>query len=85
MTAVPKPMTHVEPDRELICRGLNCPLPVMYTRKALAAMENGQVLRVVATDPGSLNDIVAFSRRSGAEVLSAGMVGGDCVFLLRKP
>jgi tRNA 2-thiouridine synthesizing protein A len=75
----------VRPDRELSCRGMRCPLPVIYTRKALAAMSGGQVLRVVATDPGSMDDIVEFSCRSGAELISTHSAGGDCVVVLRKP
>jgi tRNA 2-thiouridine synthesizing protein A len=75
----------VPADRELSCRGMRCPLPVIYTRKALAAMDCGQVLRVVATDPGSMDDIVEFSRRSGAELISTHAAGGDCVVVLRKP
>ncbi len=56
-------------DRELDVKGLNCPLPILRTKKALAEMESGQVLRVLATDPGSLKDFAAFSRQTGNELL----------------
>jgi tRNA 2-thiouridine synthesizing protein A len=75
----------VPPERELSCRGMRCPLPVIYTRKALAAMAPGQLLRVVASDPDSMDDIVEFSRRCGAELISTHSAGGDCVVVLRKP
>jgi tRNA 2-thiouridine synthesizing protein A len=77
-------MAATRPDLEITCRGLRCPLPVIYTRKALAPMKPGQVLRVVATDPGSAADIVEFARRSRIELLSLRETAGECVFLLRK-
>lgn len=57
-------------DRELDVKGLNCPLPILRTKKTLAEMTTGQVLRVVATDPGSVKDFQAFSRQTGNELLS---------------
>lgn len=56
-------------DRELDVKGLNCPLPILRTKKALSEMESGQVLRVLATDPGSLKDFSAFARQTGNELL----------------
>lgn len=56
-------------DRELDVKGLNCPLPILRTKKTLAEMESGQVLRVLATDPGSLKDFAAFARQTGNELL----------------
>ena len=56
-------------DCELDVKGLNCPLPILRTKKALAEMESGQVLRVLATDPGSPGDFAAFSRQTGNELL----------------
>jgi tRNA 2-thiouridine synthesizing protein A len=79
------PMATVRPDRELSCRGLRCPLPVIYTRKALATMQRGQILRVVATDPGSPIDIAEFADRTGTELVALDEAGGECVFPLRKP
>jgi tRNA 2-thiouridine synthesizing protein A len=77
-------MTEISTDRELNCRGMSCPLPVMYTRKALAGMETGQVLMVITTDPGSIVDIPAFSRRSQTELMAHREDGGDYIFFLRK-
>lgn len=56
-------------DRELDVRGLNCPLPILRTKKALAEMESGQVLHVLATDPGSVKDFAAFAKQTGNELL----------------
>lgn len=56
-------------DRDLDVKGLNCPLPILRTKKALAEMETGQVLRVRATDPGSVKDFAAFAKQTGNELL----------------
>ncbi|MFZ6649544.1 sulfurtransferase TusA family protein [Undibacterium sp.] len=57
-------------NKELDARGLNCPLPILKTKKALADMITGEVLRVIATDPGSVRDFKAFSKQTGNELLS---------------
>ncbi|MCX8145957.1 MAG: sulfurtransferase TusA family protein [Azovibrio sp.] len=57
-------------DRELDVKGLNCPLPILRTKKALAEMTSGQVLKVMATDPGSVKDFQAFARQTGNELLA---------------
>jgi len=59
----------MEIDRDLDVKGLNCPLPILRTKKALADMETGQVLRVQATDPGSVKDFAAFAKQTGNELL----------------
>ena len=56
-------------DRDLDVKGLNCPLPILRTKKALSEMEPGQVLRVLATDPGSLKDFAAFAKQTGNELV----------------
>lgn len=57
-------------DRELDVKGLNCPLPILRTKKMLAEMVSGQVLKVLATDPGSVKDFQAFARQTGNELLA---------------
>ena len=52
-------------DKELDARGLNCPLPILRTKKALTDMQSGQVLKILATDPGSVKDFQTFSRQTG--------------------
>lgn len=71
-------------DREIDARGLNCPLPLMKTKKALTEMGSGQVLRVYATDSGSMRDILAFARQAGHEMLSQEHVGRDYIHTLRR-
>jgi len=61
----------MEFDKELDARGLNCPLPILRCKKALAELSGGQVLKVVATDPGSVKDFSAFARQTGHEMLSS--------------
>lgn len=59
----------MEFDRDLDVKGLNCPLPILRTKKALAEMESGQILRIQATDPGALKDFPAFAKQTGNELL----------------
>jgi tRNA 2-thiouridine synthesizing protein A len=71
-------------DRELDARGLNCPLPVLRAKKALNEMSSGQVLKIVATDPGSVKDFQAFSKQTGNELLSYDVSQKDFTFFLRR-
>ncbi|MCC6473586.1 MAG: sulfurtransferase TusA family protein [Burkholderiales bacterium] len=71
-------------DQDLDVRGLNCPLPILRTKKALSAMESGQVLRVQATDPGSVKDFQAFSKQTGNQLLSHSETAQVFTFLVRK-
>ena len=72
------------PALELDCRGLNCPLPILKTKKAMNGLSSGDLLKMVATDPGSIPDVAAFSRRTGNEIVEQSEGGGEYVFLLRK-
>jgi len=56
-------------DKELDAKGLNCPLPILRAKKALAEMQTGQVLKIVATDPGSVKDFQAFCKQTGHTLL----------------
>jgi tRNA 2-thiouridine synthesizing protein A len=71
-------------DQELDASGLNCPLPILRAKKALGTLEAGQVLRIVATDPGSVKDFEAFAKQTGNELLESGEEGGKFVFLIKK-
>ncbi|MHB1590343.1 MAG: sulfurtransferase TusA family protein [Sulfuricella sp.] len=71
-------------DKELDASGLNCPLPILRTKKALAELTAGQVLKVVATDPGSVKDMQAFAKQTGNELLSSAEAGGKYQFFLKK-
>ncbi len=71
-------------DKELDTRGLNCPLPILRTKKALTDLTSGQVLKVLATDPGSVKDFQAFAKQTGHELLNSEHVGGEFIFLMKK-
>ncbi|KAA3626158.1 MAG: sulfurtransferase TusA family protein [Proteobacteria bacterium] len=71
-------------DQELDATGLNCPLPILRAKKSLAGLQSGQVLRVVATDPGSVKDFDAFARQTGNELLDSSEDAGTYYFRIRK-
>ena len=74
----------MEFDRELDARGLNCPLPILKAKKALAGMESGQLLRVLSTDAGSLRDFQAFAKQTGNELMEQLTQGDEFVHELRR-
>jgi tRNA 2-thiouridine synthesizing protein A len=81
------PKTMSEPtafDREVDARGLNCPLPILKAKKALAELGSGQVLKVVSTDPGSVRDFQAFARQTGNELLAHSQAGDALSFYLKR-
>jgi len=74
----------VEIHKDLDARGLNCPLPILKAKKALADMETGQVLRIVATDTGSVRDFQAFAKQTGNALLAHTHINGEFTFLMRR-
>ena len=70
--------------KELDTRGLNCPLPILKAKKALADMQSGEVLKVVATDPGSMRDFQAFARQTGNELVEQTSSNDEFIHLLRR-
>ena len=71
-------------DKEVDARGMNCPLPILKAKKALSEMESGQLLRVVATDGGSLRDFQAFARQTGNELVEQQTAGIEFIHVLRR-
>ena len=71
-------------DKELDARGWNCPLPIGKANKALADMTTGQVLRVIATDPGSVRDFQAFAKQTGNDLLEQSEENREFVFFMRR-
>ena len=71
-------------DRELDVRGLNCPLPILQTKKALADMAGSQVLRVITTDPGSVKDFDAFARQTGNKLLASANENNEFEFFIER-
>lgn len=71
-------------NQELDATGLNCPLPILRAKKTLNKMDSGEVLQVVATDPGAVKDFAAFSKQTGNELLESREDNGKFYFLMRK-
>ena len=74
----------MEIDKEIDTRGLNCPLPILKAKKALADMLSGQLLRVVSTDPGSTRDFQAFSKQTGNDLVEQATAGDDFIHVLKR-
>ncbi|TCV84109.1 sulfurtransferase TusA family protein [Sulfurirhabdus autotrophica] len=71
-------------DKELDARGLNCPLPILRSKKALNELVAGQVLKIMATDPGAIKDFQAFAKQTGNELLSSAEAGSEYTFFMKK-
>lgn len=69
----------------LDARGLNCPLPILRTKKVMSGLASGETLEVLATDPGSVKDMEAYCRQTGTDLLESAERDGTFVFQLRKP
>ncbi len=74
----------METHKEIDTRGLNCPLPILKAKKALAAMDSGQLLKVLSTDAGSLRDFQAFAKQTGNELVEQQTVGEEFTHILRR-
>jgi TusA-related sulfurtransferase len=74
----------MEANKEIDTRGLNCPLPILKAKKALADMASGETLKVVATDPGSVRDFQAFARQTGNELIDQRTAGDEFIHWLRR-
>lgn len=83
-SAVPGGEMPAQVDAEVDARGLSCPLPILRAKKALATLQSGQVVRVLATDPGSKQDFSAFARQTGNVLLAQVDEGEVSVFYLRR-
>lgn len=77
-------MKTMDIDQEVDTRGLNCPLPILKAKKALATMQSGQLLKVVATDTGSIRDFQAFAKQTGNELVDQQTVGEEFIHILRR-
>lgn len=77
-------MTGTNYDKDLDVRGLDCPLPILRAKKALTEIKSGKVLRILATDPGSVKDFEAFARQTGNQLLSHAEADKIFTFFLKK-
>ncbi len=71
-------------DKELDTRGMNCPLPILKTKKALTDLTTGQILKIISTDPGSVKDMQAFANQTGNTLVSSSEEKGEFIFLMQK-
>lgn len=71
-------------NSELDASGLNCPLPILRAKKAINALEGGEILKIIATDPGSVKDFEAFCKQTGNELLSSAEEEGKFLFMIKK-
>lgn len=71
-------------DKEIDTRGLNCPLPILKAKKALADLKSGQTLKVVSTDAGSVRDFQAFAKQTGNELVQQTTEGVDFIHVLKR-
>ncbi|MDH5527351.1 MAG: sulfurtransferase TusA family protein [Nitrospirota bacterium] len=76
--------SQVHVDEEIDCRGLSCPLPIIKTKKAIDGMQAGQVLKMLATDPGSINDMAAWVSKTGNEMVDREEGEGIYTYYIRK-
>ena len=74
----------IDTNQELDARGLNCPLPILRTKKAIAAMASGETLRVIASDPGSVKDMESFCRQTGNPLIASEQQDDDFVFVVER-
>ena len=74
----------MDAHKDLDTRGLNCPLPILKAKKALAEMESGQLLKVIATDPGSMRDFQAFARQTGNELVEQSAAADEFIHVLKR-
>ena len=75
---------NTQATQSLDARGLNCPLPILRTKKALTAMGSGETLAILSTDPGSLKDMQAFCKQTGHELIATNSNQGEFEFFIRK-
>ena len=71
-------------NAEVDAIGMNCPLPILRTKKALATMQSGEVLKIKATDAGAAHDFPAFAKQTGNELIAATTEGEVLVFYMKR-
>ena len=71
-------------NKKIDCKGLSCPLPILKTKIALDQISRGEILKIITTDPGSVNDIASWSNTTGHELISSNEENGTFTYLIRK-
>ena len=75
---------YISPDQTLDCSGLACPMPILKTKKAMDGLQAGQILKMIATDPGSVSDIEAFARKTGHRLIEVERMDNKYIFFIQK-
>ena len=71
-------------NKEIDCQGLSCPLPILKTRKAMDELSSGEILKLICTDPGSINDLASWSNSTGHILLSSNEKQGIYIYFIQK-
>jgi tRNA 2-thiouridine synthesizing protein A len=71
-------------DRELDCSGMACPMPILKTKKVIDGLQAGQVLKMISTDPGSVSDMAAFTRKTGHQLIESEQVDDKYIFYIKR-
>ncbi len=74
----------INPDQTLDCSGLACPMPILKTKKAVDSLQIGQILKMIATDPGSTSDMDAWTAKTGHELVASEQEGGKFIFYIKR-
>jgi tRNA 2-thiouridine synthesizing protein A len=74
----------ITPDQTLDCSGLACPMPILKTKKAVDGLQIGQILKMIATDPGSTSDMNAWTQKTGHQLVASEQEGGKYIFYVKK-
>jgi len=74
----------ITPDQVLDCSGLACPMPILKTKKAIDSLQIGQVLKMIATDPGSTSDMDAWTQKTGHQLVASEQEGGKFIFYIKR-
>jgi len=77
-------MSTIAETRLLDCQGMNCPLPILKTKKEIDKMQSGEILKMVSTDPGSTNDVTAWAKKTGNELMDHSQEGKVYTFFIKK-
>ncbi|MEE9904072.1 sulfurtransferase TusA family protein [Chlorobium sp.] len=77
-------MSEITANRTLDCSGMNCPLPILKTKKEIDQMQSGEVLKMISTDSGSANDMSSWSNRTGHKIVGSSVEGGSYTFYIQK-
>jgi len=77
-------MSEITANRTLDCSGMNCPLPILKTKKEIDQMQSGEVLKMISTDPGSANDMTSWSNRTGNKIVGSSTEGGSYTLYIQK-